>query len=141
MAKVRANTRVKVTGLSEALAGTLTEYGAEVLEWVDAAGFNASTKLKEITKATAPIGYRKKFRRSIEIAEVYKSRGKFAGTTYVWFVKPPEHRLTHLLVYGHATRNGGRTKGNSFLHDALDKVRPEFERDIEEAIRVGKRYK
>ena len=45
------------------------------------------------------------------------------------------HRLTHLLVHGHATRNGGRTKANPFLKNALDAVLPEYERAVEEAVK------
>ena len=54
---------------------------------------------------------------------------------YIWYVKAPDHRLTHLLVHGHATRNGGRTKANPFLKNALDDVLPEYERAVEEAVK------
>lgn len=59
-------------------------------------------------------------------------RGVFS---YVWHVKAPDYRLTHLLVHGHATKDGGRTKGNPFLANALAQVLPEYERKVEEVLR------
>ena len=53
---------------------------------------------------------------------------------YIWHVKAPDHRLTHLLVHGHATRNGGRTKADPFLQNALDTVLPEYETAVKEAV-------
>ena len=50
-------------------------------------------------------------------------------------MKAPCHRLTHLLVHGHETRDGGRTRPDPFLKNALDRVLPEYERDVEEAIK------
>jgi hypothetical protein len=37
-------------------------------------------------------------------------------------------------VHGHATKNGGRTRADPFLHNALGHVLPEYERAIEEAV-------
>lgn len=133
MAKVKS--RVTAVGLSEALQTTLDDYNAHVLEGVDGASWRAADRLRKLTKATAPVGYRRKFKRSIAVKEIYKSRGRFAGRTYVWYVKPPDHRLTHLLVHGHATKNGGRTKANPFLQNAIDQIIPEYIQEVEDALK------
>ena len=33
----------------------------------------------------------------------------------VWYVRSPEHTLTHLLNFGHGLRQGGRWEGDPFL--------------------------
>lgn len=131
----KIGSRVSITGLDEALSQTLNRYSADVLEGLDAASARAADRLRDITRKTAPVGHRKKFRRSIAVQEIYKSRGKFAGRTYVWYVKPPDHRLTHLLVHGHATRDGGRTKADPFLKNALDEVTPDYIAEVEDALK------
>ena len=130
-----SSNRVAVEDLGKALAGILDEYGTDVLEKVDAASLRAVERLADITRDTAPVGYRKKFRRSIAVQEVSKSSGKFAGRTYAWYVKPPDHRLTHLLVHGHDTKDGGRTAADPFLHNAVEQVVPEYIKEVEEALK------
>lgn len=127
--------RVTAVGLSKALQSTLEDYSFDVLEGIDGAGYRAMQNLVRLTKATAPVGYREQFRRSIAWKEINKSKGKFAGKTFVWYVKPPDHRLTHLLVHGHATKDGGRTKGNPFLENALEQVEKEYIKDVEDALK------
>ena len=127
--------RVTITGLSKALEETLNTYNMVTIEAVDACSYRAAERLREITKATAPVGVRRKFKRSIAVKEIYKSRGKYAGRTYVWYVKPPDHRLTHLLVHGHATKDGGRTKADPFLKNAIDRVTPEYLEEVEDALK------
>lgn len=127
--------RVTVVGLSEALQAHFDDYRASTQEAVDACSWRAADRLREITKATAPVGARKKFKRSIAVKEVYKARGKYAGRTYVWYVKPPDYRLTHLLVHGHATKDGGRTNPNPFLQNAIDRVTPEYLEEVEDALK------
>ena len=83
------------------------------------------------TKRTAP---RSKLDRSGTFAKKIAWRVEpygFNGHSARWYVKPPDYRLTHLLVHGHATRDGGRTKANPFLHNALENA----ERALEENIR------
>lgn len=133
MAKIQS--RVTITGLSEALQAELDNYRASTQEAVDACSYRAADRLRQITKATAPEGVRKKFKRSIDVKEIYKTRGKYAGRTYVWYVKPPDHRLTHLLVHGHATKDGGRTKADPFLKNAIDRVTPEYLEEVEDALK------
>ena len=123
---------IKPRDLGAAIGQELTIYHAEVVEKLDAAGDAAVKKLVKVTKATAPKGERGSFRRSIASKRLKKDK---RGSTHVWYVKPPDHRLTHLLVHGHATKDGGRTKADPFLKDALDTVLPEYEEAVKEAIK------
>lgn len=126
---------VKADELGAAIQDTLTLYHESIVEAIDAAGDKAVKDLVKQTKATAPVGARGSFKRSIAGKQVKKDR---KGSTYAWYVKAPDYRLTHLLVHGHETRNGGRTKADPFLQNALDKVLPEYEKAVEEALKNGK---
>jgi len=48
---------------------------------------------------------------------------------------PKWYSIAHLLEYGHAKRNGGRASGKPHIRPACDKLLPEFERKIGEAVK------
>lgn len=123
---------IKPGDLGAAIAEELTVYHENATNAVDAAGERGIKKLVKLTKASAPVGARGDFKKSIASKLLKKSN---RGNTYVWYVKAPNHRLTHLLVHGHATVNGGRTNGDPFLKNALDDVLPEYEKEVEEALK------
>lgn len=116
----------------ESLARELTLYQKSVTERVNECGRTAIKTLVQKTKGTAPVGARGSFKKNIASKEIDAGHGM---KSFIWYVKSPDHRLTHLLVHGHATKNGGRTKGDPFLSDALDQVLPEYEKDVEEAVK------
>lgn len=120
--------------LGAAITRELTLYQQESLERINNASQRAAEKLVKLTKANAPVGARGKFKSSIA-SKLFKST--LNGDTYVWYVRAPAHRLTHLLAHGHATRNGGRTRANPFLADAVNEVLREYEIEVE-AILSGK---
>ena len=126
---------IKVEDLGAAIEQELTVYHENLVERVNQLSEAAVQELVKKTKATAPEGNRGKFKRSIAGKLLTESR---RGNKYVWYVKGKEYRLTHLLVHGHATKNGGRTKGNPFLHNALNEVIPKYEKNVKEAIESGK---
>lgn len=134
MARNANRRNVQIEALGEAITQDLAFYSNNVHRAVQAAGEKAVKDLVKKTKATAPIGHRKKFRRSITHSVKNKNQ---RNTTYVWHVKAPDYRLTHLLVHGHATKEGGRTRPDPFLKNALAEVLPQFEKDVEEAIKNG----
>jgi hypothetical protein len=125
---------IKPEKLADAIAEQLTLYHSDVNEKLDKAGAKAVRDLVALTRATAPVGARGNFKRSIASKQLTKSKN---GSKYVWYVKAPDHRLTHLLVHGHATKDGGRTKADPFLENALDTVLPMYEEAVKEVLKNG----
>lgn len=126
---------IKPADLGAAIKEELTLYHKDVIEKVNEAGENAAKALVKKTKATAPkrLG---NFRKAITYkAETNSATG---DKTFIWGAKSPKHRLTHLLVHGHAKQNGGRVPGDPFLEKACDEVLPEYEREVEEALENAK---
>lgn len=123
---------IKPEQLGASIGETLTIYSKNVTERVNVAGSTAAKKLRKLTKATAPVASGS-YRKNIAIKE---ETGRADGMKrFIWYVKTPDARLTHLLVHGHVTKNGGRTKADPFLRNALDQVLPEYERAVEEAVK------
>jgi hypothetical protein len=124
---------VKPDELAAVITQNLELYRKDVQQRVDDAGRRAMKRIVQITRDTAPIGSRKggNFVTSIASKEIKTPR----GNQFMWYVKAPNYRLTHLLVHGHDKVNGGRVKGNPFLHNALERVLPEYEQEVKEAVK------
>ena len=127
---------------ADQMAEVLTIYSEDVNEKLREITKASMKKLVKETKATAPRGKRHgKYKKHItaDYTGTRKSarglRGQKVNST--WYVKAPEYRLTHLLVKGHATVDGDRTEANPFLQNAIDKVIPEYEQLVREAIENG----
>ena len=126
------------------LEQVLTVYNEEINEKLREITRESMKKLVKETKATAPRGKRKgkdQYRKNIaaDYQGLKRSARGLRGqdVNAVWYVKAPDYRLTHLIVHGHATRDGGRTRANPFLQNAVDKVIPEYEAKVQEAISNG----
>ena len=120
--------------LGEVIGEELKLYTFETNEKVYRAGQKAIKEMERITKDTAPFDARRYHKHYVDLITTKSERRRTGVTVHTWYVKPPGYRLTHLLVDGHETRDGGRTEGNPFLQKALDAVLPEYEKDIEEAL-------
>lgn len=129
--------RVAIEDLSSAIARELTVYGKNVQEKVNKAGRKAIKEVERKTKDTAPFNARAYHEHYADMIATQTDKARTGDETHTWYVKPPGHRLTHLLVHGHETRDGGRTRASSFLQDALDDVLPDYEREVEEAAKIG----
>ena len=122
---------IKAKDLGGAIGRVLETYGEDVLDRVNQLSESAVKELVKKTKSTAPV-LSGDFKKSI--ASTRLTHGS-RGDTYVWYVKAPHYRITHLIVHGHALKNGGRAKGNAFLQNALDTVLPKYEAAVEEALK------
>lgn len=120
--------------LRDAIEEELTLYHKDVDERLRDVTRKSMADLVRKTKATAPVGKRGSFRKNIagDFRGLKNTRRTINAT---WYVKAPDYRLTHLLVHGHAKKNGGRTKADPFLQNALDEVLPAYEQAVEEALK------
>ena len=128
--------------LETQMAQVLTIYSEEVNEKLRVVTTESMRKLVKETKATAPIGrrhgeYKKKI--AADYSGTKRSARGLRGQNVhaTWYVKAPEYRLTHLLVNGHATKNGDRTTPDPFLQNAVDHILPEYERKVQEVLGGG----
>lgn len=122
---------IKPDALRDVIKKELTMYHERVVNKVDNLSEQAAKALVKKTKVTAPKrtgSYRK------NIASK-KTKDSPNGATYAWYVKDPDYRLTHLLVKPHATVNGKRTTPDPFLQNAINDTLPEYEKNVEEALK------
>ena len=121
---------ISIDQLGTAISVELEGYSQGVKDRVDQAGEKAVKKMVKLTKASAPVETGS-FKRHI----TWTAKDTGLGVKkYFWHVKAPDHRLTHLLVHGHANVDGSRTAGNPFLQQAINAVLPEYLEDVEEAM-------
>ena len=126
---------IKPGELGAAMERELTIYSEEVNKGLREATRSSMQKLVKLTKATAPKGKRNgKYRRSIT-SDLKGTEGTSRKVSATWYVRAPEYRLTHLLVHGHDKKNGGRTRANPFLKNAVDQVLPEYEQAVQEVLK------
>ena len=59
------------------------------------------------------------------------------GTINVTVHNSKYYRLTHLLENGHVNRDGSRTRGRPHIKPVEEKVKEEYLKAVEEAIRKG----
>lgn len=129
---------VGIEHLSAQIEKELTIYSQEVTDGLKKVAKDYSKMLVDKTKATAPVGNRSrnKYKDSIKAKKLNETQ---RGITYVWYVdsRASNYRLTHLLIDGHALRDGGRSRANNFLKNAVDVVIPEYLKAVEEVIKNG----
>lgn len=119
--------------LAQAIEEELTTYHEETLEKLREATRQSMADLVRRTRTTAPKSTGA-FRR--HIAGDFRGLARGLHTVRAtWYVKAPHYRLTHLLVHGHAKKNGGRVDGDPFLANALAEVLPAYEEAVKEAVK------
>lgn len=131
------SSRVSIDELSGAIEKELKLYSEAVQEKINKAGSRAIKELERKTKDTAPFNARAYHRHFVDCIATKAEDSRTGDKKFIWFVNAPAYRLTHLLVHGHETRDGGRTKADPFLKNALDDVLPDYEKAIKEAIENG----
>ena len=127
---------INCSELSDAITKELETYNKDVIAGVKKEAKTSMDKLVRDTKATAPRGRTRKYYRSITSKKEWENS---LGAGYIWYVKAPRYRLSHLLEYGHAKRNHrGRTKAFGFIKRASDPIINSYVKNVEEILKNGK---
>ncbi len=121
---------IKPEMFAQAVKQYLEIYVEDIGEAVEETSNQIGKEAKEELKQTSP----KKTGRYSKGWTVKKDRkNKSYYTVKVW--NRTDYQLTHLLEFGHATRNGGRTKAIPHIRPVEEKYKEKFERQIKEKIR------
>lgn len=127
--------RIGIDQLDEAISKELTLYSQNIIDGMKQEAKKSMKALVERTKATAPVGHRKKHYRDAITSK--KEDENSRSVSYLWYVDGSDYRLSHLLEDGHATKNGGRVDGTHFIKNATDPILEEYYKAIEEVIKNG----
>ena len=122
--------RVSVDQMAQTIMDGLLEYADLATEDMKAAVKKAGNKAKSDVQAGAPVDTGK-YKKSWTV----KTTKENANALEVTVHSKNRYQLAHLLEFGHAKRNGGRTR--AFPHIALAEVEAAelLEREVEAALR------
>ena len=121
--------------LSDVVMNELLFYKKSIVTGMNKEAHKAVKNLVKKTKDTAPVGRREKhYKNSISSKKLNTDS---SSVNYLWYVKAPDYRLSHLLNNGHVTRDGGRVKGTGFITTAEKEAVAQYEKGIEEVIKSG----
>ena len=126
-----AKDKISIDDLADAIGERLTVYQSKTARKILGVTKSTMKRFVKITKQTAP-------RRTGKFAKAIRSTVEdngITGSKGIWYVGGKEYRLTHLIVNGHQLRQGGRTKGNPFLDNALEEIEKEYIKGLEEAVK------
>lgn len=112
-----------LTNYAEGIQEAITEEAKKI-------GKEGATRLKN-TKGTYKV-------RSGDYNKSWKTKEETgANFVHVSIHSEKHYRLTHLLEYGHATRDGKRTKAFPHIEPVDDFVKETFVNNVEEIIKRG----
>lgn len=120
--------KIAAVNFASAVKKILGEYGQDVS---DAVNDSVETVAKQATQELKGAGTFRgsKYRKSWSF-EVKKKTTYTDATVY----NKRHYRLTHLLEFGHAKQNGGRTRAFPHIAPVNDKVEEMFEKELKARI-------
>lgn len=125
-----ASDRIKVDDLARVVMEGLQEYADLATEDLKAAVKKAGNEAKKDIQANAPQdtgAYKKSW--------TVKTTKENSNAMQVTVHSRNRYQLTHLLEFGHAKRNGGRTRAFPHIAPAEQRAAQILEREVEAALK------
>lgn len=121
---------IKISSLEKEIQNTLNMYHSDIVEQVKNVTKEVANELGKNTKRDAP-KRTGEYKKSIAIK---KTNETSRGITYIWYVKDPEYRLSHLIAKGHKLKNGRQSKKNDFIAKNEKIAIETYEKKVKEVI-------
>ena len=123
--------KVQINNLANEVTKILTEYSEEVTNEcknvVSKIAEQTNTEIKNHCNFKGTGKYIKSFKLTTSFEDARNKR-------ITWHVRSPHYRLTHLLEFGHITRNGGRTRSFPHVRYGDEYVKTNLPKKIKEGI-------
>lgn len=110
------------------ISSILKAYGRDVGNAISEEAKKAAKALVKITKDTAP-------EKTGEFKKHIAAKENTDGGGWLWYVKRPEHAITHLIVRPRVKRDGTLSDPDPFLEKACEKVEADFAEELEKRIK------
>ena len=121
---------VKPENLAQAVKNYLENYAEDISEEVEQTSDKVGKEARDELKQTSP-KRTGKYAKGWTVKKDRKNKNYY--TVKVW--NKTDYQLTHLLEFGHATRNGSRTKPIPHIRPVEEKYKQVYERELKEKIR------
>jgi len=121
--------RVKSDEFSLYVQRALEEWDASVIIAVNVAAKETADEAAEMLHSAGDFSG-KKYRKGWKVTSRQKSRGDVEQIVH----NKDEYRLTHLLEFGHATQNGGRTRDFPHIAPVAAKCPEVFEQKLKDIL-------
>lgn len=108
----------------------LQNYKEDVSEVVEQVANKVGKEATDELKQTSPIGHRKSYAKGWRLKKDKVGKNKYIVKIH----NKTDYQLTHLLEFGHATRNGGRTKAIPHIRPTEEKYKKIFEQELKKEI-------
>lgn len=124
--------KVKLDALAQAIQKELEQYHKLTNEQIKATVREVGQETKATIQATSP-------KRSGKYAKSWavKTLNENSNSLHVVVHSRNKYQLTHLLEFGHAKRNGGRTKAIPHIAQAEQEAVTSFENKVKEILENG----
>lgn len=121
---------VEANLLSKELMKYLNEYQEDISEEVESVANKVGKEAVNELKQISPKGARESYAKGWKLKKDRVGKNRYIVKIH----NKTDYQLTHLLEFGHATRNGGRTKAIPHIRPTEEKYKKIFEQELKKEI-------
>lgn len=123
---------IKIDNLSKEIMSALTEYADDISGLVEKVANDVGKEAVKELKTISPKSVRKggKYAKGWRLKKDKLGKNRYSVKIH----NKTDYQLTHLLEFGHATRNGGRTKAIPHIRPTEEKYSNEYEERLKKKI-------
>lgn len=125
---------IKPENLSKEIMNYLENYVEDIEEDVRETADKTSKEAVKELKQTSPKRAGKTRKNPYWKGWTKRKNSKSKRRYVVDIYNKTNYQLTHLLEFGHATKNGGRTKAQPHIKKVEEKYNKQYEKEIKDAI-------